>query len=66
MLIAVGGDEPAEFRRQSRDYHAALSAAGLHSDYLEPAGKNHLTVLEELEHPDSDLGRALVRVAHGR
>ena len=34
--------------------------------YLEPAGKNHLTVLEELEHPDSDLGRALVRVAHGR
>ncbi len=65
LVVAVGGEEPAEFRRQSRDYHAALGTAGLASTYLEPAGKNHLTVLEELEHPDSDLGRALVRLAHG-
>ena len=66
MLVAVGGDEPAEFRRQSRDYHAALGAAGLPSTYLEPPGKNHLSVLEELELSESALHQALVRLAHGR
>jgi arylformamidase len=66
LLVAVGGAEPPEFRRQSRDYHAALVTAGLASAYLEPAGKNHLSVLEELEQPDSALSRALVHLAHGR
>jgi arylformamidase len=66
LLVAVGGDEPAEFRRQSRDYHAALRGAGLASTYLEPPGKDHLTVLEELEQPESALSQALVRLAHGR
>ena len=65
LVVAVGGDEPAEFRRQSRDYHAALTAAGLASSYLEPAGKNHLTVLEELERPESALSMAIVRLARG-
>jgi arylformamidase len=63
LLVAVGGDETAEFRRQSRDYLAAWQAAGLPGSYLEPAGKHHLTVLEELERPDSELMRALVRIA---
>jgi arylformamidase len=66
LLVAVGGNEPAEFRRQSRDYHAALGAAGLAATYLEPPGKNHLTVLEELEQPTSALHEGLVRLAHMR
>ena len=65
LLVAVGGDETDEFRRQSRDFHAAWRSAGLPGDYLEPPGKHHLTVLEELERSDSELTRALVRVARG-
>jgi arylformamidase len=65
LLVAVGGDETDEFRRQSRDFHTAWHSAGLPGDYLEPPGKHHLTVLEELERSDSELTRALVRVARG-
>ena len=63
LLVAVGGDETDEFRRQARDFHAAWTAAGLSGSYLEPPGKHHLTVLEELENPNSELTRALVRIA---
>ena len=38
LLIAVGGDEPAEFRRQSRDYHAALGS-GRSRQHLSRAGR---------------------------
>ena len=65
LLIAVGGDETDEFRRQSRDFHAAWRRAGLPGEYLEPTGKHHLTVLEELERSESELTLALVRVARG-
>ena len=63
MVVAVGASESAEFRRQSRDFHAAWTGSGLPGSYLEPAGKNHFTVLEELEDPASELHRALVRLA---
>ena len=63
LLVAVGGDETDEFRRQSRDFHAAWVSAGLPGSFLEPAGKHHLTVLEELENADSELTRALVGMA---
>jgi arylformamidase len=63
LLVAVGGNETAEFRRQSRDFLAAWRAAGLPGSYLEPAAKHHLTVLEELEKPESELCRELVRIA---
>jgi arylformamidase len=63
LLVAVGERETSEFRRQSRDFHAAWTAAGLPGSFLEPAGKDHFTVLEELERPGSELHDALVRVA---
>lgn len=66
LIVAVGGSETSEFRRQSRDYHAAWRAAGLPGSYLEPAGRDHFTVLEELERPETALHRALVDLAHGR
>ena len=66
LLVAVGGDETDEFRRQSRDFHAAWLGAGLAGSYLEPPGKHHLTVLEELENPNSELTRALVRIGQAR
>ena len=65
LLVAVGGDEPDEFRRQSRDFHAAWRGAGLPGDFLEVPGSHHLTVLEELERPDAELTRRLVAIATG-
>jgi arylformamidase len=66
LVVAVGERETDEFRRQSRDFHAAWRAAGLKGSFLEPAGRNHFTVLDELEEPAGDLHRALVRLAHTR
>jgi arylformamidase len=63
FLVAVGGEEPDEFRRQSRDFHAAWRAAGLPGEFLEVPGRHHLTVLEELERADTELTRGLVRIA---
>ena len=60
--MAVGRDETGEFRRQSRDFLAAWQTAGLPGSWLEPPGKHHLTVLEELERADSDLTQALLRL----
>jgi arylformamidase len=65
LVVAVGGEETAEFRRQSRDFHAAWCARGLQGTYLEPPGKDHFSVLEELEWPDSELHTLLVRLAQG-
>ena len=61
--MAVGSDETDEFRRQSRDFLAAWTRAGLAGSYLEPLGKHHLSVLEELERPGSELLRLLVEIA---
>jgi arylformamidase len=66
LLVAVGEQETGEFRRQSREFHAAWREAGLVGSYLEPAGRNHFTVLDELGRPDGELHAALARLAHGR
>jgi arylformamidase len=65
LVVAVGGEETSEFRRQSRDFHAAWRGAGLPGSYLEPAGRDHFTVLEDLERPGSELHGALVGLARG-
>ncbi len=65
LTVVVGGAETAEFRRQSREFHAAWRAAGLEGHWLEPPGLDHFTVLEELERPDSELFAALLACARG-
>lgn len=59
LVVAVGGDESDEFRRQSKDYADVWPG----SRYLEAPGKNHFTVIEELERPDSALFQAVLEVA---
>jgi arylformamidase len=66
LVVAVGERETDEFRRQSRDFHAAWRAAGLDGSYLEPAGRNHFTVLDELGRRDGGLHATLARLAHAR
>ena len=45
---------------------ASLVGPGLDGPYLEPAGRNHFTVLDELGRADSDLQAALIRLARAR
>jgi arylformamidase len=51
QVIAVGGNELPELRRQSADYHAALSARGLPSRLELLDGNDHFSILEELANP---------------
>ncbi|MDX6752125.1 alpha/beta hydrolase [Geminicoccaceae bacterium 1502E] len=64
--VAVGGAESVEFRRQSRDFHAAWQERGLDGDLLEVPDANHFTVLEELERPQSPLLASLLARARAR
>lgn len=59
--VAVGGEESAEFRRQSADFHAAWRARGLEGELIEVRGAHHFTVVEELERPGSPLLASLLR-----
>jgi arylformamidase len=46
LIASVGGNESAEFKRQSTEYIAAWQAAGFARQYSEQPGKNHYTAIE--------------------
>ncbi len=60
LVAAVGAQESAEFRRQTRDLVAAWAGAGVDARALEIPGANHFTVIEELAVPGSALRRAVL------
>ncbi len=46
LIVTLGGDESAEFHRQSREFLGAWTANGLTGSALDLPGRNHFTVLE--------------------
>lgn len=58
-VLAWGGLESAEFRRQSQLYANALRNADAHVSLLEVPATNHFSVLQQLCIPDSALSRAV-------
>ena len=57
LILAVGGDEGAEYHRQT---DALATAWGVKpSDVLDLAGHNHFSIMGELENPFSPLARAI-------
>lgn len=46
VLVAVGGDESAEFHRQSEEYAAHAGTHGNEASYLDVPGKDHFSVLD--------------------
>ena len=60
LLVTVGGDESAEFHRQSADYVAAWRARGHRATEFAQPGKNHLTAIASFEDQDSALCRTLL------
>jgi arylformamidase len=60
VLVAVGGDETAEFHRQAEEYVAWLKRHGIAVDYLDLAGRNHFTVLDDFRGRGGPLFQAML------
>ena len=58
-LVTYGGDESAEFARQSSAFHAAWQKAGNQSELLALPGANHFTAIDGFSDPASPLCRWL-------
>jgi arylformamidase len=58
VVLAHGTLETPEFQRQSRDFAAAVKAAGKPAQLLVGPGYNHFEMLETLASPYGLLGRA--------
>jgi len=58
VVLAHGTLETPEFQRQSRDFTAAVKAAGKPAQLLVAQGYNHFEILETLASPYGLLGRA--------
>jgi arylformamidase len=57
-LVCWGDNETGEFKRQGRDYAAALQRAGVPCDMFEVAGRNHFDVILDLADESTPLGAA--------
>jgi len=60
VIVAYGTLETPEFQRQSRDFAAAVQAAGKPAQLLVGDGYNHFEVIETLGNPHGFLGRAVL------
>lgn len=65
MIVAPGGAESDAFRHQSRNLVNTWNTKGANCAYLEPAGRNHFTILAEFADPASELTRATIRLIKG-
>jgi arylformamidase len=61
VIVAYGTLETPEFQRQSRDFTAAVKAAGKRVELLVGEGYNHFEILETLASPYGLLGRAVLQ-----
>ncbi len=66
MIVAVGGDETDEFKRQSSAYVDALRAAGKEARLLTLPGCHHFAACEAFAHGDGPLVREATRLLGSR
>jgi arylformamidase len=60
LVLTYGTYETPEFQRQSRDFAAAVKAAGKPVELIVGEGYNHFEMLETLANPYGLLGRAVL------
>ena len=60
LIVSYGSYESPEFQRQTRDFAAAVKAAGKPVELLVGDGYNHFEMLETLANPYGLLGRAVL------
>ena len=61
LVLAHGTCETPEFQRQTRDFAAALKAAGKPVQYLVNENYNHFEMMETFGNPYGLLGRAVLQ-----
>ena len=61
LLVSYGSHESPEFIRQSREFAAAVEAAGKPVELIVGEGYNHFEIIETLANPHGILGRAVMR-----
>ena len=61
LVLAIGTCETPEFQRQSRDFAAAVKAAGKPVELLVGEAYNHFELLETLANPYGLAGRAMLQ-----
>jgi len=64
LVLTYGTYETPEFQRQSRDFFAAVKAAGKPAELLVGEGYNHFEMLETLANPYGLMGRAVMAQMH--
>jgi arylformamidase len=62
VVLAYGTNETPEFQRQSRDFAAALKAAGKQVELIEAPNYNHFEMCESLGNPYGPNGRAALKL----
>ena len=58
LVVTYGSEETPEFKRQGREFAAAIEAAGKPVELIEAAGYDHFEMCESLANPYSPNGRA--------
>jgi arylformamidase len=61
LILAYGSRETPEFQRQTREFFAAVQAAGKPAELIVGEAYNHFELLETLANPYGLTGRALLR-----
>jgi len=61
LILAHGTLETPEFQRQTREFHAAVTAAGKQADLYIGTGYNHFELLETLANPYGLLGHPALK-----
>lgn len=59
MIVTYGGDEPAEYARQSAIYAEHLGGHGLTPELRPIAGRHHFSIAADLGNPGSELSRLI-------
>ena len=62
VVLTYGTNETPEFQRQTRDYAAALKAAGKKVELVEAPNYNHFEMCESLGNPYGPNGRAALKL----
>ena len=62
IVVTYGTNETPEFQRQSRDFAAAVKAAGKPVELVEALSFNHIEMVESLGNPDGPNGRAALNL----
>jgi arylformamidase len=62
LVLAYGTCETPEFQRQTREFHAAVAAAGKPVELIVAPSYNHFEIFETLGNPYGVLGRAALRL----